>query len=675
MAEAQRLLRLVTMFRGVLLYGDSGSGKSSLLNARFIPEAIADGFLPERIRVQPKTGAEIVVDRISVRERGMPPFLPSNLASSDSPRTVLSCEQLQDQISRPDVQGYPLLIFDQFEEFVTLFEVAPRTAAERAEAAVAQDRLVNLVAEFLVASRAPIKILFAFREDYFTKLQKLFARCRDLMDQSLRLLAAVGRRAAADHSRAFRKKSRNVCRTRFRLRSASNSKQNCVSAARAVCRIRPKARSRASCFGWTKEPEKLLATRKVQGLLEDFLVQQLEALPMAERAPAVALLSCLVTDAGTRNIVSRSDLVDRVTESESVTEEAVSTTLDALVQNTGLVRQEFRDRTAFYQIISEFLVPWIREQKADRARIEAERTLVHERQEAAKRLAQEREAAEQKLALQSAEADRRRAQDLAETLRKVRRSRAVLAVLLVLLLGGWSLAAWQTGQARREKAIAVQERNAADAAREVAAQEKESAKSAEDAARTALEKNSKLAVDAEKRLLAAGRALNQTKQTTQALLETMRRSGPGPDSPDRGSWNQLVQKLEEAVQMTDAGGQQVTTAIQLTKQEAAATTSAPGWSLYGKMDASGAWTDDRYFHDETSALAIPQVGEIIVADTFVNVRQSPSTYVPDTKIWRLAQIVGVIAPGQRIKVTEVVQLQQPPGDPIIRVWIRGEPAP
>ena len=317
-------------------------------------------------------------------------------------------------------------------------------------------------------------------------------------------------------------------------------------------------------------------------------------------------------------------------------------------------------------------MPWIRDQKADRARIEAERTLVHERQEAAQRLAQEREAAEQKLALQSAEADRLRAQDLAETLRKVRRSRAVLAVLLVLLLGGWSLAAWQTGQARREKAMAIQERNAADAARETAAQEKESAKSAEDAARTALEKNSKLAVDAEKRLLAAGRALNQTKQTTQALLETMRRTGPTPDS---GSWNQLVQKLEEAVQLTDAGGQQVTTAIQLTKQEAAATTSAPGWSLYGKLDASGTWTDDRFFHGETSALALPQAGETIVAETFVNVRQSPSTYVPDKKIWRLAQIVGVIAPSQRIKVDEVIRVQEPPGDPITRVWIRGEPAP
>ncbi len=283
----------------------------------------------------------------------------------------------------------------------------------------------------------------------------------------------------------------------------------------------------------------------------------------------------------------------------------------------------------YYQIISEFLVPWIREQKADRARIEAERTLVHERQEAAQRLAQEREAAEQKLALQSAEADRLRAQDLAETLRKVRRSRAVLAVLLVLLLGGWSLAAWQTGQARREKAMAIQERNAADAARENAAKEKEAAQSAEDAARTALEQNSKLAINAENRLLAAGHTLNQTKQATQAVLETMRRTGPTPDS---GSWKQLVQKLDEAVQLTDSGGQQVMTAIQLTKQEAAATTSAPGWSLYGKLDASGAWTDDRFFHDESSALAIPQAGDVVIADTFVNVRQAPSSYDLEHKI-------------------------------------------
>jgi hypothetical protein len=657
----------VTMYRGVLLYGDSCAGKSSLLNARFVPDAIADGFLPERIRVQPKSGAEIVVDRIAVRERGNPPFLPSNLGNEEQPRLVLSCEQLRERLSGTEVRGYPLLIFDQFEEFVTLFEIAPRSAEERAEGAEAQARLVNLLAEFLVASHAPVKILFAFREDYFTKLQKLFARCRDLMDQSVRLLPPSVDELPLTIRGPFEKNpgmfanplSAGVCEqleAELRERS-SGGLQN------------PTEGQIAGLMLWlAQDRENLLASRKVQGLLEDFLVQQLEALPLAERAPAVALLGCLVTDAGTRNIVSRSDLLDRVTESESVTEEAVSTTLDALVEQTGLVRQEFRDRTAVYQIISEFLVPWIRDQKADRARIDAEQTLVRERLEAARKLAEERERAEQKLALQTAEADRRRAQDLATTLRKVRRSRTVLAVLTVLMLGGWTFAGWQTHLARHDKNVAV-------AAEEAAAQEKESAQLAENAARTALEQNSRLATNAEKRLLAAGRALNQIKQATQTVLENMRATDPPTDAVRFNGWNQLIQKLEAAVQLTENGGRQVASAIQLTKQEAAGTTSPPGWSLYGKLDVSSAWTEDRYFHNESSALAIPKEGDVVVAETFVNVRGAPSAYDAEQKSWRLAQIIGVIAPEQRIKVDEVTRVQGPTGAPTTRVWIRGEPAP
>ncbi len=674
MAEAQRLLRLVTMFRGVLLFGDSGSGKSSLLNARFIPEAITDGFLPERIRVQPKTGAEIVVDRISVRERGVPPYLPSNLVtSSDVPRVVLSCEQLREQITRADVQGYPLLIFDQFEEFVTLFEVAPRTAAERSDAAAAQERVLNFLTEFLVASSAPVKLLFAFREDYFTKLQKLFARCRDLLDQGLRLLPPSVDELPLTIRGPFERNPgmfpnplpAAICKElEAELRERSNGGlQN------------PTEGQIAGLLLWqSHEPERLLAARKVQGLLEDFLVQQLEALPLDERAPAVALLSCLVTDAGTRNIVSRSDLIDRVTESENVPAEAVSTTLDALVQNTGLVRQEFRERTAFYQIISEFLVPWIRDQKADRARIEAERALAHERAQTEQRLAEQREQAEQKLALQRAEADRRRAQDLAETLRKVRRSRAILAVLLLFLLGGWSLAAWQTHLARSERAAAVQEKNAADAARETAAQEKESAQLAEDAARTALEQNSKIANEAERRLLIAKNSLQQTRQATQALLETAQQNSPAPDAPQTGNWSQLLQNLEAAVRSADAGGQELARTIQLTKQEAAAATSAPGWSLFGKFDAAGVWPE-RNFHTEATSATEPRPGDIVIAETFVNVRKGPNLYNQERQVWKNAQIVGVIAPNQRIRVDEVQTVKGAASDPLTRFWIRGEPAP
>src|SRR5215211_4905768 len=38
--ETHDLLRLVVVYRGLMLYGDSGAGKSSLVNAGLIPAAI-----------------------------------------------------------------------------------------------------------------------------------------------------------------------------------------------------------------------------------------------------------------------------------------------------------------------------------------------------------------------------------------------------------------------------------------------------------------------------------------------------------------------------------------------------------------------------------------------------------------------------------------------------------
>src|SRR5207302_6622367 len=116
----------------------------------------------------------------------------------------------------------------------------------------------------------------------------------------------------------------------------------------------------------------------------------------------------------------------------------------------------------------------------------------------------------------------------------------------------------------------------------------------------------------------------------------------GSESTQDPKWNQLVEKLERAVQLTNQGNAQVSAAIQRTKQEAAASTSPPGWSLYGKIDASGAWTQERYFHSESSGQAIPHTGEVAVADTFVNVRRAPSAYIASQKTWRFAAMLGVI---------------------------------
>ena len=129
--ETRKLLRYVAVYRGVLFYGDSGSGKSSLINAAFIPAIMAEGFTPDRLRVQPHPGREITIERISVSPDGGAPFLRSNFHEDEqtATRTILSAAELKAKLQALPPDRRPLLIFDQFEEFATLFEAVPRGEA------------------------------------------------------------------------------------------------------------------------------------------------------------------------------------------------------------------------------------------------------------------------------------------------------------------------------------------------------------------------------------------------------------------------------------------------------------------------------------------------------------------------------------------------------------------
>ena len=52
--ESLNLLRYITIYRGVLLYGESGAGKSSLVEAGILADAISDGL---RAREDPSTAS------------------------------------------------------------------------------------------------------------------------------------------------------------------------------------------------------------------------------------------------------------------------------------------------------------------------------------------------------------------------------------------------------------------------------------------------------------------------------------------------------------------------------------------------------------------------------------------------------------------------------------------
>jgi hypothetical protein len=415
-----------------------------------------------------------------------------------------------------------------------------------------------------------------------------------------------------------------------------------------------------------KNREELLATRKVQGLLEDYLVQQVEALPAAERVLAVGMLSCLVTEADTRNIVSREDLVQRVAENEVVAEQAVESALDALVRRTGLVREEYRDRTPFYQIISEFLIPWIRTQKAERERIEAERALVQERIEAEERLGRQQREAEQALALERAQAERRHAQDekafLDRQLRRTKRTRAILAVLALMLLTGWGIAARQTWVAQQQTALAQEETAKAET-------EKERAVAAEEGARSALDQNQRMAESAVRRLQAVAAQFAAAEKELQEIKQRLAASADRPAISGGG----LVGQLEQLSQALGEQRQQAISSAIETRQEAAQAKSASGWSLFGKLREDQSWTE-RNFRREAGGDPMPNPGDIVVAATFVNVRDRVSSYDDELKKWILGNGLGVIAPNQRLRVLEVRRVEGTTDDPLTRYWIRCEPA-
>jgi hypothetical protein len=367
--ETRRLLRYVSVYRGVLFYGESGCGKSSLVNAGFIPAVIAEGFTPDRLRVQPKPGEEIVVERISTKDSGEAPYLPSNFIRDEetASRLVLSADQLKERLKKlceSSPGRRPLLIFDQFEEFSTLFEEAPRAEGIE-QARRAQKAILNAILDVQRDGTLPVKMLFSFREDYLAKLSKLIALWPDLSDQSQRLtppskesLPTIIRGSFEKYPGSFGKELSPTLTSELTeaLEVRNEGGKLNLSEVQIACLQLWKS----------KDPEALFKQKGVQGLLEDYLSDSLNRLGENLRDPAVALLSRMVTPSGTRNIVSEYDLIGQVQEDEGISEERLKDALRALVQDTKLVRRERRYDTYFYDIVSEFLVPWIRAKKVER---------------------------------------------------------------------------------------------------------------------------------------------------------------------------------------------------------------------------------------------------------------------------------------------------------------------
>jgi WD40 repeat protein len=369
--ETRQLARLVDVYRGVFLYGASGDGKSSLINAGLLPEVRRMGFAPVRVRVQPRAGEELVLEPIASSDDG--DALPLVLApvSESSERSVLSIAEFDERVrDSATLKLQPLLVFDQFEEILTLFVDGEARATREALAAM----LVGLLRDAVA-----VKFLFAFREDYLGAVKQLLAGHPQLVDQALRLrppspdsLETIIRGPFARFPDHFEREFHDALTQQLvaALRERFAAGDVSLSEVQSVClRL------------WrSSDPAALLTLKGVQGLLEDELGEALDGFPADVRAAAVALLSHMVTSGGTRNVVSAEDLRQRVRdEDEDVPVELVDEALDLLERESKLVRRERRRDLYLYEITSEFLVPWI-------SRRREELRIAHERRRDRRRL-------------------------------------------------------------------------------------------------------------------------------------------------------------------------------------------------------------------------------------------------------------------------------------------------
>ncbi len=364
-SEARKLIRRITLYRGVLLYAASGVGKSSLVNAGVIPLAIEEGHRPERLRVQPLMNEEILVEPI--------PGLPSILARDGEP-AVLSVESFLEKVRARAAEARPLLIFDQFEEWVTLFE----------RDGPCRERVLDALCSLIGDSQLPVKILIVLREDYLANLQPLFERCPNLSDHYLRL-KALGQEAVQRAVRGPFEAHPGVYEPEIGPGLASRVIEQLTARAdgngvpptevQIVCRTLFEAGQQG------KDSARLFEDQGgVQGILERYLEGTLDSLGPGLRDPAVALLSRMITSAGTRNVISRDDLIERVALEDKIPWERLNAALDDLEKKTHLVRKERRRKVYFYEIVSEFLVDWIRRQTE---RLTRERATRHVRRFAA----------------------------------------------------------------------------------------------------------------------------------------------------------------------------------------------------------------------------------------------------------------------------------------------------
>jgi WD40 repeat protein len=391
------LLVQVLLSRLVVLFGESGAGKSSLVNAGLIPVLEKEGLSCEKIRVRPIAEEPVLIERVKLGDTSKTEHFPSpfgedkpttgkteffpSLFGDDKPTTADGSERFcayslfrfEERLrNRCSGQARPgarqtVLIFDQFEELFTLF------APGRAEAANPdqdlQVQLINCLTRLVTDQHLKIKAIIVIREDFLAKLDILAKRYPQVFDHRVRLGFLKQAEAQKAILGPFGEKhpfpsamDPDLAQTIVKdlLDSTIGSEPD-----RAILGVHPTQLQIICSRLWAKyagsQPNIGLKEYKaddgVKGILEGFLKSELAGISSKLRATSVKALKGLITDAETRDVVSY-DRLRQIARRSARAQRDFEAAL-AYLEARRLIYKTSQRETFYYEIASEYLIPAI----------------------------------------------------------------------------------------------------------------------------------------------------------------------------------------------------------------------------------------------------------------------------------------------------------------------------
>ncbi len=445
--ETEDLVRLVRRERLTVLFGLSGLGKSSLLQAGAFPILRRDGFLPVYVRLDFSPAPLDLVAQVkaAIVSQAKSAGVEAPAASPDQTLWEYFHRQGHDFWNLRNRPVVPLLAFDQFEEIFTLGRV---DAARGLASQVLLDELANLTeghpppalkarldddpaaCRNFSFTRHPYKLLLSIREDFLAELEALRERLPGVALNRLRLQRMKGPAALRVVARADHLIDVPTAEKVVRFVSAARGKVGLdhlevePALLSVVCRELNEERQRR---GEPAITETLLEGSRDE-VLTDFYERTVGDLPVQVRG---FIEERLLTKSGFRDSVALENALNL----PGVTADSI----DRLVERR-LLRREDRGGVQRVELTHDLLTGVVRASRDRRhlqERADAARAALLEQQERERRLLQE----------ERKEAER------AEEKRDLKRTRAALASVIVLaLIAGAGLIAALLSYSKLQKA-------------------------------------------------------------------------------------------------------------------------------------------------------------------------------------------------------------------------------